>query len=139
MALKLATMVPNAAPNAPASAEILPPPGAALSLAVSFTKPRTVMFTNLEAPASLSRYSMIFFSGSNALSSVNPRLLTAHSTNSLSLTPLLNPCFSKKYFPASNKGCKGIRPTNSEPVTRTPRSSAAFRVSSKATCKGVIL
>ena len=129
-ALKLATIVPSEAPSAPANALILPPPGAIESLAVSWAKLATVIETNLESFGSFSKYSMIRVWGSKSLNSFKPMLLMAISMRVASLTPLLNPCFSRKYFPASNIGCKGTKPTSSLPVTRTPRSSADFRVSS---------
>ena len=133
MALPLATMVPSAAPRAPESAAILPPPGATESLAVSLVKALTLMETRRSWAKSFKRYSMILVLGSNWLNSFNPILLMAISTKVCSSTPLLMPCFSRKYLPASSMGCKGTSPTNSLPVTLTPRSSADLQVSSKTT------
>ena len=66
-------------------------------------------------------------------------LLSAIFSSSLSLTPTLRPCFSRKYRPASISTLLGTRPTISVPVTLSPRAWAFAHTSSKALCSGVAL
>ena len=84
-------------------------------------------------------YSIIFSFGLNGFRSSRPIDFTAILSNSFSETPTERLCFLRKYFPASSIACKGINPTNSEPVTLIPLSSAFLNVSSKAIWTGVIL
>ena len=137
---RLATIVPRAAPSAPAYAEIEPPPGAGDSLAVSSAKPLQVRSTSLFFLLSASsRYSITFSSGLNGARSLSPMLWMAILSSSLSETPVERCCLRRKYLPASMSELRGTRPTISVPVTRTPRAAAARHTSSKATCSGVCL
>ena len=86
---------------------------------------------------SLILYSIIFSSGLNSFSSSRPIDLTAILISSLSGTPVDRFCFLRKYLPASSIAESGIRPTSSEPVTRSPLFSALRQTSSKAKCTGV--
>ena len=80
---------------------------------------------------------MIFFSGSKSLTWLRPKDSTAIFIMSLSGIPRDLFCFFKKYFPASNIEFKGIRPTNSDPVTLAPLFWAFFDTSSKTVWIGV--
>ena len=82
---------------------------------------------------------MIRSCGLKGDNSSKPIVLMAILMSSLSETPTERCCFTKKYFPASINDFNGTNPTNSEPVTRIPRSVAFLQTSSKAMCKGVIL
>ena len=97
---RLATIVLSAAPKAPITAATLPPPGAGDSDAVSSAKPFTVILTSLSLAASSAgsaiRYSMTFSRGSKGLRSSRPMLLIAILRSSLSDTPTLRCCFSRK-------------------------------------------
>ena len=130
--LKLATIVANETPKLPTYAEIEPPPGAGLSLAVSSAKVAKFILINFESAVFFNTYSIIRSSGLKGANSSKPIDLTAILINSDSETPTDRFCLFRKYFPASNIPFRGIKPINSEPVTRIPLSDAFFTTSSNA-------
>ena len=135
---RFATIVPKATPIAPIAADIEPPPGAGDSDAVSSVNPFRVRSTSFFLLSSSRMYSIIFFFGSKGYSSSRPMDFTAILIISLSEIPVDLFCLCKKYLPASSIALSGTTPTNSEPVTRNPRSCAFLDASSKAMCMGVI-
>ena len=134
---RLATIVARAAPSAPIYADMVPPPGAALSRLVSSANALTVaLIRRVGEPAlcaSSIRYSITFSRALNGFRSSSPIDLTAILMMSSSGMPVERCCFSRKYFPASMSVRLGTSPTISVPVTRMPRLFAQRHTSSKAT------
>ena len=91
---KLATIVARAAPKAPMAALTDPPPGAALSEAVSRTKPSSVICARPFTGSAI-RYSITFSCGLKGFKSSKDMLLTAILTISCSLMPKERCCRSR--------------------------------------------
>ena len=108
---------------------MLPPPGAIDSEAVSLAKSFTDKSISFFSASAFITYSIILSCGLKGFKSSSPKDFTAIFIFSLSLIPIERSCFFRKKSAASNMAFNGTKPTNSEPVTRMPRSVAAFTVS----------
>ena len=106
----------------------------AVSSAKSFTV-KSISFLVLSS----NKYSIILSFGLKGFKSSNPKDFTAIFIFSSSEIPRERSCLFKKKSPASSMACNGIKPINSEPVTRKPLAVALLIVSSKALCIEVML